>query len=76
MSDIGIPNGLSELGYSNDDVPTMVAGAMPQVRTVLGIFCYHFGKREQLFILSVSQDNENFFSRIHTTVKGKDKVFF
>lgn len=31
LSDIGIPNGLTELGYNKNDIPAMVAGAMPQV---------------------------------------------
>ena len=32
MSDIGIPNGLSALGYGEDDLPTLVAGAAKQHR--------------------------------------------
>lgn len=34
LSDIGIPNGLTELGYNKNDIPAMVAGAMPQHRLV------------------------------------------
>jgi hydroxyacid-oxoacid transhydrogenase len=32
MSDIGIPNGLSELGYGRSDVPMLVDGALKQTR--------------------------------------------
>jgi alcohol dehydrogenase class IV len=32
MRDIGIPNGIAEVGYSESDVDTLVAGAMKQQR--------------------------------------------
>jgi hydroxyacid-oxoacid transhydrogenase len=32
MADIGIPNGLSEVGYTEEDVSTLVAGALKQTR--------------------------------------------
>ncbi|AWN23033.1 alcohol dehydrogenase [Deinococcus irradiatisoli] len=32
MRDVGAPSGLSELGYSEDDLPALVAGAMKQQR--------------------------------------------
>ena len=35
LSDIGIPNGLKDMGYNTDDIPTMVAGAMPQVNIII-----------------------------------------
>ena len=31
LSELEFPNGLTEMGYTTDDIPTMVAGAMPQV---------------------------------------------
>ena len=31
MSELEFPNGLTEMGYTTDDIPAMVAGAMPQV---------------------------------------------
>ncbi|KAK7091109.1 hydroxyacid-oxoacid transhydrogenase, mitochondrial-like [Littorina saxatilis] len=34
MLDIDCPNGLSALGYTSDDVPALVAGALPQHRVV------------------------------------------
>lgn len=34
LSELEFPNGLNEMGYTTDDIPTMVAGAMPQHRLV------------------------------------------
>lgn len=34
MQDVGCPTGLKELGYTTDDVPALVAGAVPQHRLV------------------------------------------
>ena len=31
---IGVPNGLSAIGYTPDDVPALVAGAIPQQRVI------------------------------------------
>ena len=42
LSELEFPNGLNEMGYTTDDIPTMVAGAMPQVvyENFLSIFFY------------------------------------
>uniref|UniRef100_F7A9V2 Hydroxyacid-oxoacid transhydrogenase, mitochondrial n=3 Tax=Ciona intestinalis TaxID=7719 RepID=F7A9V2_CIOIN len=32
MSELQIPNGISELGYTSDDIPALVAGTLPQER--------------------------------------------
>lgn len=32
MDDLGVPNGISELGYTADDIPALVKGALPQHR--------------------------------------------
>ncbi|MBI2000410.1 MAG: iron-containing alcohol dehydrogenase, partial [candidate division NC10 bacterium] len=32
MRDVGLPNGLREVGYLEQDIPTMAAGAMKQQR--------------------------------------------
>ena len=32
MRDVGAPSGIAELGYSEDDVPALVEGAMKQQR--------------------------------------------
>ena len=31
MKDMGVVNGLSELGYSTEDIPQLVEGTLPQV---------------------------------------------
>ena len=31
LSDIGIPTGLTEMGFNSSDIPAMFASAMPQV---------------------------------------------
>lgn len=36
MRDIGAPSGVRELGYSEDDIPTLVEGAMKQQRLLVG----------------------------------------
>jgi alcohol dehydrogenase class IV len=36
MRDIGAPRGLAELGYTEDDVPALVDGAMKQQRLLVG----------------------------------------
>jgi hydroxyacid-oxoacid transhydrogenase len=35
MRDTGIPNGLSDLGYSGDDIPTLVEGTLKQSRLLV-----------------------------------------
>jgi alcohol dehydrogenase class IV len=32
MKDVGAPSGIAELGYSEDDVPVLVEGALKQQR--------------------------------------------
>ena len=36
MKDIGFPNGLSELGYTEDDIPQLVEGTLKQQRILVG----------------------------------------
>ena len=36
MRDVGAPRGLAELGYAEDDVPTLVQGALKQERLLVG----------------------------------------
>lgn len=36
MKDVGAPSGVKELGYSEDDIPTIVEGAMKQERLLVG----------------------------------------
>jgi hydroxyacid-oxoacid transhydrogenase len=37
MRDIGAPSGVRELGYSEDDIPALVEGAMKQQRLLVGV---------------------------------------
>jgi len=32
MQDLGVPNGLRELGYQSEDIPALVEGTLPQHR--------------------------------------------
>jgi len=50
MRRLNIPNGLSAVGYTRDDVPAMVEGTLPQ-RRVLDVSPRPVGKEElaQLF---------------------------
>ena len=50
LSEIGIPNGLTEMGYTNSDIPAMVAGAMPQV------ICYAIKFTEYFLTLAYQLD--------------------
>ena len=34
LREIGVPNGLSAIGYSAEDAPALAAGAMPQQRVI------------------------------------------
>ena len=34
LKEIGVPNGLSAIGYGPDDAPQLAAGAMPQARVI------------------------------------------
>ena len=34
LREIGVPNGLSAIGYSPEDAPALAAGAMPQQRVI------------------------------------------
>ncbi len=36
MQDVGVPRGVAELGYTEDDVPALVEGAMKQQRLLVG----------------------------------------
>jgi hydroxyacid-oxoacid transhydrogenase len=36
MKDVGAPRGVRELGYSEDDIPDLVDGAMKQQRLLVG----------------------------------------
>ena len=36
MQDVGVPRGVAELGYTEDDVPALVDGAMKQQRLLVG----------------------------------------
>jgi hydroxyacid-oxoacid transhydrogenase len=36
MQDVGAPRGIGELGYTEDDVPALVDGAMKQQRLLVG----------------------------------------
>jgi hydroxyacid-oxoacid transhydrogenase len=36
MEDVGAPRGIAELGYTEDDVPALVEGAMKQQRLLVG----------------------------------------
>ena len=38
MDDMKIPDGLKALNYTKDDVPALVAGAIPQVRNCCSFF--------------------------------------
>lgn len=39
MQDMGVVNGLSEMGYSSGDIPQLVEGTLPQVCTVCMCVC-------------------------------------
>jgi hydroxyacid-oxoacid transhydrogenase len=36
MRDVGAPRGVAELGYTEDDIPELVAGAVAQERLLAG----------------------------------------
>ena len=36
MDDLGVPTGLRELGYTEDDIPALVEGALAQQRLLVG----------------------------------------
>ena len=39
MRDVGAPSGLAELGYGEDDIPELVAGALKQQRLLVCAPC-------------------------------------
>ena len=39
MQAMGIQNGITELGFSREDIPALVRGALPQVLRVVPGFC-------------------------------------
>ena len=43
MDDMKIPDGLKALNYTKDDVPALVAGAIPQVRKSCSFFLRSWG---------------------------------
>ena len=39
MQDMGVVNGLSEMGYSSEDIPQLVEGTLPQVSPLCVCVC-------------------------------------
>ncbi|HTE59710.1 MAG TPA: hydroxyacid-oxoacid transhydrogenase [Solirubrobacteraceae bacterium] len=56
MRDIGAPRGIAELGYTEDDVPALVAGAMKQQRLLVGS-PREVGETDIAHILNASMTN-------------------
>ena len=55
MREIGMPNGLSAVGYGPDDVPRLVAGTIPQRRiTDLSPRVFSEDDLKQLFLDAMS----------------------
>ena len=53
MRDIGAPRGLTELGYTEDDVPALVQGALKQQR-LLAVAPREPGDRDLHHIITAS----------------------
>jgi alcohol dehydrogenase class IV len=53
MRDVGAPSGIAELGYDEDDVPALVAGALKQQR-LLVIAPREASERDLAHILNAS----------------------
>jgi alcohol dehydrogenase class IV len=56
MRDVGAPSGVAELGYTEDDVPALVEGAMKQQR-LLVIAPKDVGERDLTHIVNASMRN-------------------
>ena len=47
MRDLEIPDGITALGFTKDDIPALVQGTLPQVRLIKFLSCYFFSSPEQ-----------------------------
>ena len=56
MRDVGAPSGVAELGYTEDDVPELVEGALKQQR-LLNVAPREVGERDLGHILTASMRN-------------------
>jgi alcohol dehydrogenase class IV len=56
MRDVGAPSGIAELGYGEEDVDALVAGALKQQR-LLDVAPREFGPRELAEVIRESQEN-------------------
>ena len=56
MRDVGAPRGVAELGYGEDDVPTLVEGALKQQR-LLAVAPKAVSERDLQHIITASMTN-------------------
>ena len=56
MDDVGAPRGIAELGYSEDDMPALVEGALKQQRLLVGA-PREVGENDIAHILNASMTN-------------------
>ena len=56
MRDIGAPRGVAELGYTEDDIPDLVAGALAQER-LLAVAPKPVGEEDLRHIVTASMTN-------------------
>jgi alcohol dehydrogenase class IV len=56
MRDVGAPRGLGELGYTEDDIPTLVEGALKQQR-LLAVAPKEVGEQDLRHIITASMTN-------------------
>jgi len=40
MNDLGVDNGLKAVGFSTEDIPTLVNATLPQVTSIFTAWCY------------------------------------